>query len=284
MRTIFLLLIFAVTFICTFSCKDESYKLLPENLGKINGNTENISNLYLNTCNLESIYQGGNHGFGFSFNINAKKEMTRIFEFPDFDSLQYQNNLPVKAINTRNKLFQFIYDYDTKGLIKGMRFEGKDGNGKVFSNVTNYTTNAKNQIERVELTLATYPVPLKANIVYDANGNISKVISTSFGKEVVLVENMLFDTKYSPFANYKMDKIMMYFIVYMASTGGNNLTVFVNKNNVLKSRIRNIDGTYTEFNYTYTYSKDGFPIKSSIKINEGGNITSTENTYAYFCK
>jgi hypothetical protein len=281
---LFLFIIFFGLFVFSLSCKDEAYKLLPQNYGKVNSNTENIESIVLNHCTIESVYQGGNHGFGFSFNINPKKELTRIFEFPDFDSLQYQNNLPVKALNTRNKSFQYLFEYDTKGLIKAMRFEGKDGTGKTFNYQTNYTANSKNQIEKVELALATYPVPLKANIVYDAKGNILKIISTTFGKEVILIENVAFDDKINPFANYKMDKFMMYFIVYTASTGGNNLSLFVNKNNILKSKIRNIDGSYIELSYKYSYSKDGLPIKASISTLEGGSITNSENTFAYFCK
>jgi hypothetical protein len=283
-RNYFLYLFFAGLFIGSLSCQDEAYKLLPQNYGKVTQNTEKIEELVLNHCTIESVYQGGSHGFGYSFSFNAKKELTRIFEFPDFDSLQYQNSLPIKALNSQNKLYQFLYEYDTKGAIKGMRFTGQDGNGKSFNYFTNYATNAKNQIEKVDLTLATYPVPLKANIIYDNNGNIQKIVSTTFGKEVILVENLLFDKKTNPFANYKMDKIMMYFIVYTASTGGNNLSVFVNKNNLLKSRIRNLDGTYAEFTYNYTYSKDGLPVKASVNTLERGITSIDGNTFTYFCK
>jgi hypothetical protein len=60
--------------------------------------------------------------------------------------------------------------------------------------------------------------------------------------------------------------------------------LFVNKNNILKSKIRNIDGSYIELSYKYSYSKDGLPIKASISTLEGGLITNSENTFAYFCK
>ncbi|MCU0323757.1 MAG: hypothetical protein MUF45_00685 [Spirosomaceae bacterium] len=257
-----------------FSCADQPERLLPKSVSK-KPEKEN--------CVLESIYRGGEHGFGYSFEYNKENRMTRIFEFADFDSISYVNNLPFKAINTNNSLYQILFEYNNAKLLSGVKFEGKDGQGRPFSYFTKYTTNTLNQITRVELSLSTFETPFIANITYDKKGNILKITSPNNGREITLVENLQFDDKSNPFAETYSDKILMYFIIYSAATGGNNLTFFVNKNNLIKSRINTPDGV-VETKFEYEYSKDGLPLKSQINHNGGRMTEKSEETYTYKCQ
>lgn len=257
-----------------FSCADQPERLLP---------TSTSQKQVKENCVLESIYRGGEHGFGYSFEYNKENRMTRIFEFADFDSISYVNNLPFKAINTSNNLYQILFEYNNSKLLSGIRFEGKDGQGRPFSYFTKYTTNALNQIIRVDLSLSTFETPFVANISYDKNGNISKITSPINGKETTLIENLEFDNKTNPFAETYSDKILMYFIVYSAATGGNNLTFFVNKNNIVKSRINTPDG-FVETKFEYEYSKNGLPVKTLFNHSGGQMTEKNEETYTYKCQ
>lgn len=255
------------------ACADQTERLLP---------TLTIKTPPKETCLLESIRRGGNHGFSYTFEYDSNKKITRIFEFADFDSISYQNTLPFKAINTKNNLYQIVFQYNSN-QISGIKFEGKDGQGRTFVYNTKYTTNANNQITQVELSLSTFETPYIANISYDQNGNITKISSVSNGREVILIENLEFDNNPNPFIDTYSDKILMYFIIYSASTGGNNLTFFANKNNILKSRINTQDG-FVESSFEYEYAESKLPIKS-ILVQKGSNHNEkSEENFTYICK
>ncbi|RYF76567.1 MAG: hypothetical protein EOO39_05445 [Cytophagaceae bacterium] len=59
-------------------------------------------------CLLKNASHG--HGIVYNFNYDNQKLLTTLAGFSDFDKISYENNLPVKAENTKDKSYYITFD------------------------------------------------------------------------------------------------------------------------------------------------------------------------------
>ncbi len=232
-------------------------------------------------CYIKSADQG--HGLIYNFSYDAKNHLTQIDGFPDFDFIAYENGLPRKATNSFDKSYYVGFDYDTKGALSLISFVGKDSRGKAFEFKSKVYTNAKKQIEKIDLLLPVFDEVVVTKIEYDANGNTKKISLIEGSKTRTVLENLTFDDKKSPYLNTPFANIMAYFIIFSSTIGAENTTYFSNKNNVTSSKIYSDNGDVL-YSYKYEYNSEGYVTKTKVTRKAEGKEQNYEETYAYDCK
>ncbi len=232
-------------------------------------------------CYLKSADHG--HGVVYNFSYDAKNQLAQVEGFPDFDFISYENGLPKKATNSFDKSYYISYDYDTKGALSQINFVGKDSRGKAFEFKSKVYTNAKKQIEKIDLLLPVFDEVIVTKIEYDANANLKKISLVEGTKTKIILENLSFDDKKSPYLNTPFANIMAYFIVFSATIGAENTTYFATKNNVTSSKIYSENGDIL-YSYKYDYNEEGYPMKTKITRKEAGKEETYEESFVYDCK
>lgn len=176
----------------------------------------------------------------------------------------------------------FTYSYDAKGNITTIKYAAK--NTQFTSLISDYTvtTNSSGQITKV--VGVTEDGNVDFFLEYDTKNNIKKVIISADGQKATLVENLTFDDKSTAFTNAGLGKTEIPLIL-IAAFFGENLTYFMNTNNVLTDRTF---GAFSQVpaltTFKYEYTKDGFPSKTSFVKKEGTDQINGSKTYSYNCK
>lgn len=264
-----------LSLICTinvlFGCNDNEIKLLKEK--------EVVATQKL--CYLKEADHG--HGVIYNLSYDTKSQLISFDGFPDFNQITYENNLPKKVTSSFDESYYITYEYDTKGNLSLINFLGKDSRDKPFEFKSKVYTNTKKQIERIDLTMPVFDEILATTFEYDANSNIKKMYLVENGKNKLLLENLSFDDKKSPYINTPLNNLMMYFTIFSATIGGENTTYFQNKNNATSTKIYNGNGDMT-FTYNYEYTADGYASKVKVIKKQNGKEESHEESYTYTCK
>lgn len=266
-----LLLSLIGTIIVLFACSDKEIKLLKEKEVVI---TQKL-------CYLKEADHG--HGVIYNLTYNTKNQLISFDGFPDFNQISYENNLPKKVTSSFDESYYIIYEYDTQGNLTLINFVGKDSRNKPFEFKSKVYSNTKKQIERIDLTLPVFDEILVTKLEYDANSNIKKIYLVENGKNKLLLENISFDDKKSPYLNTPLSNMMIYFTIFSASIGGENTTYFHNKNNATSTKIYNDNGDIL-YSYKYDYTADGYPSKIKVSKKQSGKEEPHEENYTYTCK
>jgi hypothetical protein len=232
-------------------------------------------------CYVKSANHG--HGILYNFAYDAKKQLSQIEGFPDFDSIIYENGLPKKATNSADKSYAIIFDYDTKGALLQINFTGSDSRNKPFEFKSKVYTNAKKQIERIDLLMPVFDDIIVTKLEYDTKGNMKKINIVDGTKTKTILENLTFDDKNSPYLNTPFANVLAYFVIFSATIGSENTSYFANKNNATSSKIYSENGDVL-FTYKYEYDTNGYPIKNKISRKTQGIEENYEETYVYDCK
>ena len=266
-----LLLSFIVTIFVLLACNDKEITLLKE---KPVTTTEKL-------CYLKDADHG--HGIIYNLNYDTKNQLISLDGFPDFNQINYENNLPQKVISSFDESYYITYEYDTKGNLSLINFLGKDSRAKPFELKSKVYTNTKKQIEKIDLIMPVFDEALVTIFEYDANSNIKKMYLVENGKNKLLLENLSFDDKKSPYINTPLNNLMMYFTIFSATIGGENTTYFQNKNNATSTKIYNDSGDMT-YTYKYEYTPDGYASKVKVVKKQNGKEESHDESYNYTCK
>ena len=252
------------------SCNDKEITLLKE---KPETNTEKF-------CYLKAA----DHGYGVIYNLsyNAQNQLSTFDGFPDFNKINFENSLPKKVYSSFDQSYFISYEYDSKGNLTFINFLGKDSRDKPFEYKSKVYTNTKEQIERIDLKMPVFDNILVTTFEYDNNNNIKKMYSIENGKNKLLLENLSFDEKKSPYINTSLNNLMMYYTIFSATIGGENTTYFQNKNNVTSTKIYSNSGDMT-YTYKYEYTADGYASKVRVVKKQNGKDESYDENFTYTC-
>ncbi len=259
------------TIIVFFACSNNEIKLLKEQ--------EVVATQKL--CYLKEADHG--HGVVYNLSYNTKNQLIAFDGFPDFNQISYENNLPKKVASSFDESYYITYDYDSKEILSLINFLGKDSRGKPFEFSSKVYTNTKQQIERIDLTMPVFDNILVTTFEYDANNNIKKMYLLENGKNRLLLENLSFDDKKSPYINTPLNNLTIYFTIFSATIGSENTTYFQNKNNVTSTRIYNDNGDIT-YTYKYEYTPDGYASKVKVTKKQNDKEETYDESYNYTCK
>jgi hypothetical protein len=232
-------------------------------------------------CYLKSTDHG--HGIIYNFSYDVKNQLAQMEGFPDFDFISYENGLPRKATNSFDTSYYVGFDYDTKGALSQINFIGKDSREKTFEFKSKVYTNAKKQIEKIDLLLPVFDEVVVTKMEYDANGNTKKISLIEGTKTRTILENLSFDDKKSPYLNTPFANVMAYFVIFSATIGAGNTTYFANKNNVTSAKIYSDNGDIL-YSYKYEYNTEGYAIKTKVSRKVAGKEENYDETYVYECK
>lgn len=266
MRTIFTLGFFIII---AFSCKDKEVNVDPVDL-----NPEATANRCVILSNTKS--NGINFNFGYENN-----QVVSMQGFADFDSFVYDGVQLDKAINSRDDSYEVDFEYNTNGQLTGVVFIGRDSQGRFFSNKSTMTYNNKNQISELIFDWPTID-KVKTFINYDENGNILNISGEVNNRLQNLLVNKTFDDKKSPYHDQKIGKVLTYFMVYGLLIGGDNLTYYVNKNNVTSCDI-SAGNVKRKIGYEYEYNVSDYPTLSNLTITENNRIKTLTEYFDYKC-
>lgn len=267
-RSIYILLLFAFF---ASSCKHSVDVLARTGEGQAQ-NTE--------LCLLKNANHG--HGIVYNFGYDTKKLLTTLNGFADFDKFSYENGLPVKAEHSKDKSYYITFQYDAKGGLSTINFSGKDSGGKPYEFKSTAYVNTKKQVERINLSLPVFDEILETIIAYDKAGNVTKISIIKDGKAKTILENQSFDDKNSPYLGVPLANVMLYFVIFSASVGGENTTYFMNKNNVTAAKVYTANGDIT-YTYQYDYSNEKFPVKTRITKKQNGKEEAYQESFSYNC-
>lgn len=265
------LLIIVIIIVTFFACSDKEITLIT-----VKNTAAPQKNCYL---------KDADHGHGVIYNLeyNSNNQLIAFDGFPDFNQIAYENNLPKKVSSSFDDSYYITYEYDTKGSLTLINFLGKDSRDKPFEFKSKVYSNTKKQIERVDLTMPVFDEILVTKFEYDANSNVKKIFLVENGKNKLILENLSFDDKKSPYVNTPLNNLMMYFTIFSATIGGENTTYFQNKNNPTSTKIYSDSGDMT-FTYKYEYTADGYLSKTKVTKKQNGKEESHEENYTYTCK
>ena len=276
-----------------------------------------VSLLALNSCEEENLITGASTNTGNTTNnpttgtntgsTTTKCYVKEVIEIEDGET--YKNKL---AYNTKNllttsdqdgalstyeydannrvtKLTQvdgqgvetYIYSYDSKGNMTNIKYSAKNTPITLFVTEYKLTTNASGQVSQI--TAVTEDGNIDFTIEYEKN-NIKKLIASADGQKATLIENVTFDAKTNVFANAGLVKANIPFII-IGAIFGENLTKFVNTNNVLTDKLIGIFSTEpVTATYKYEYNKDNLPSKMTYLQIDGKDKYEGSATYTYDCK
>ncbi|MFY7908448.1 MAG: hypothetical protein ACOVO2_02795 [Emticicia sp.] len=232
-------------------------------------------------CYLKDADQG--HGVIYNLEYNTNNQLITFEGFPDFNQITYENNLPKKVSSSFDDSYHITYEYDNKGSLSLINFLGKDSRDKPFEFKSKVYNNTKKQIERVDLSMPVFDEILVTKFEYDANHNIKKIFLVENGQNRLILENLSFDDKKSPYINTPLGNLMMYFTIFSATIGGENTTYFQNKNNPISTKIYSDSGDIS-FTYSYEYTPEGYISKAKISKKQNGQESSHQEIFTYTCK
>lgn len=232
-----------------------------------------------NNCIILQHLKSDGTRFDYTYKNNL---ITNISGFIDFDSFVYNGNVLKEAVNSNDKNYKVLYEFDKKELVQKITFEGTDSQNKPFVYPSVFTYNSSNRIELINLHLPIFKEKIQAKFTYDQVGNIKDISVLENGTWNTLLENTSFDDKNSPYKNQRIGKWISYYMVYILLVGGDNHSQFINQNNVKTCKIK-FGRTFTNMVYNYDYNINGYPIKATITKTKDNRVTTSTEGYAYNC-
>jgi hypothetical protein len=232
-------------------------------------------------CYLKDADHG--HGVIYNLDYNAQAQLISFDGFPDFNKISFENSMPKQVYSSFDQSYFVNFDYDSKGNLSSINFLGKDSRDKPFELKSKVYTNTKNQIERIDLKMPYFDNILVTTFEYDDNKNIKKIYLLENGKNKLLIENLSFDDKKSPYINTPLNNLTMYFTIFSASINDENTTYFQNKNNATTTKIYNSSGDIT-YTYKYEYTADGYASKVKVVKKQNGKEKSFDEKFSYIYK
>jgi YD repeat-containing protein len=244
------------------------------------GNTSSATKCYIS----QMVEQEDGETYTTKLSYNTKNILEKIDMDGAVTSYTYDANGRVtKQISVDGAATEtYTYAYDSKGNITNIKYNALNTNFTLFINEYKITTNASGLITKV--VAVTEDGNVDFPIEYDAKNNIKKIMVTLDGTTETLIENYTFDSKTSTHANAGLNKVVIPQVI-VGAFFGENLTYYMNANNVLTDR------TFGAFSqepalstYKYEYSQDGMPSKMSFSRKEGTETSTGTATYGYNCK
>jgi len=175
----------------------------------------------------------------------------------------------------------YLYAYDSKGNMTNIKYSANNTAITLFITEYKLTTNSSGQVSQI--TAVSEDGNIDFTIEYEKN-NIKRLIASADGQKATLIENVTFDTKTNVFANAGLVKANIPFII-IGAIFGENLTKFVNTNNVLTDKLIGIFSTEpVTTTYKYEYNKDNLPSKMTYLQIDGKDKYEGSATYTYDCK
>ncbi len=169
----------------------------------------------------------------------------------------------------------YSYTYDSKGNISNIKYLAKNTPFNILISEYIVSSNANGQITKV--TAVTEDGNVDFLFEYDSKNNIKKLIVSADGQKETLIENLTFDDKSNAFANASLGNVEIPYII-IGAFFGQNLTYYMNKNNILTDKFIGIFATeHTTTTYKYEYTKEGFPSKMTYTKLEGSDKTENNN-------
>lgn len=286
MKRIFLLLTISIFSLTTFiSCEDEN--LINGASGSTNTNPSSGSNTGTTTpkCYVREVIEVED---GERYTTNLSYNTKNILEKMDNDgaitSYEYDGSGRVsKQIITDGAATEtYSYSYDAKGNITNIKYDAKNTSFNLFITEYKITTSANGQISKVEAVTEDGNVDFL--LEYDAKNNIKKVIVDADGRKSTLIENISFDDKSGAYTNAGLKKVEIPFII-VGAFFGENLTYYMNTNNVLSDKTLGVFNTeIVNTTYKYEYTKENFPSKMTYIQVDGTDKYEGSATYSYDCK
>ncbi len=176
----------------------------------------------------------------------------------------------------------YSYSYDSKGNMTNIKYTAKNTSFNLFITEYKITTSASGQISKVEAVTEDGNVDFL--LEYDAKNNIKKVIVDADGRKSTLIENISFDDKSGAYTNAGLKKVEIPFII-VGAFFGENLTYYMNTNNVLSDKTLGVFNTeIVNTTYKYEYTKDNLPSKMTFIQIDGTDKYEGSATYSYDCK
>ncbi len=232
-----------------------------------------------NDCIIMSHLKSDGTRFDYTYTNNL---ITSMSGFIDFDTFVYSGATMKEAVNSKDKNYKVIYEFDKKELVQKITFEGKDSQNKAFNYPSTFTYNSSNRIEYINLNLPIFKEKIDTKFTYDAVGNIKDISIKENGAWNTILENTEFDDKASPYKNQRIGKWISYYMVYILMVGGDNFSHFINQNNVKSCKIR-YGRTFTNLVYNYDYNINGYPIKATITRTKDNRVTTSTEVFSYDC-
>lgn len=288
-----------------YSCSDDSDiltgKVKPGGATNTNNNNNGVTNS--KTCFLKEhlIYDIGDTTKS-TYTYNTSGVITKFSnDWGDFNVEYDKNNQVAKMVfvDDKNSYFEFVND--SKGNLTSINLNFYDKDSKKSYTIKNgLTLNSSGQITQYSMSLDLFKILLSGllgsgdiilenevipiNFTYNKDGNLTKVILVDGKDEVVLIENTEFDTKRNPYTSATIYRINLVFaLLAIGFEDITNMNIF-NKNNVLKSKSTDADGKPITLTYTYDYSNDNYPLKSTFTIKDSAGEKKITETYSYDCK
>jgi hypothetical protein len=243
------------------------------------GPLETNINIEDEKCQIAGILRTTGLNFQVSYIGNLLKE---IKNFETFEKFIYVGNL-LKSATIGNMADEAIFDFNAKGNLSVVTFQGKDSNGKPYSNSSRMTYDASGNMVKFDLGLPSFQNNAVLDLTYDTKGNVKKISRKLGNNTYVLLENKTFDDKNSPFLDQQLGQILTYYMIYFILIGDDNYTYFLNKNNVTEAVINNDNGR-AELSVAYTYNAKNFPTKADIVKVINGKQKQTTEFFSYTCK
>lgn len=286
MKRILLLLTISVFSLTTFiSCEDEN--LINGASGNTVTNPSTGTNTGTNTskCYLREVIEvEDGERYSTKLIYNTKNILEKTDNDGAITSYEYDGSGQVsKQIITDGAAIEtYSYSYDSKGNITNIKYTAKDTPFNLFITEYQITTNSSGQITLVEAVTEDGNVDFLFE--YDAKSNVKKIIVSADGRKETLIENLSFDDKLSAFSNVGLKKIEVPLII-IGAFFGENLTYFMNANNVLSDKTLGFFSTeIATTTYKYEYTKDGFPSKMTYLQIDGTDRYEGSSTFNYDCK
>ncbi len=232
------------------------------------------------SCKVASNTRINGSRIGFSYKDGKLEGLTG---FPDFDTFEYNGSLISAASNSRDKSYKVNFTYNDNNQISEIIFDGRDSQGRLFKHTSLLVYNKDNRIQELILDLPVFEDKLSTFLEYDNNGNVKKISAKVYGELQPLLENISFDDKRSPYLNQKIGPILTYFMIYALVQGGENLSYYLNQNNVTQSTVYS-NNEKIEFGYQYEYNANGYPIKTDISQNKNNRLKSLNEYFDYLCE
>lgn len=229
-------------------------------------------------CRILSNTRPNGSRFGFGY---KDTQVITMEGFSDFDTFEYEGVQIKKAVNSRDKSYDVAFEYNTDGQLTAVIFNGRDSQGRFFSNRSTMTYNAKNQISKLLFDWPTID-KVATYINYDENGNILNISGEYNNRLQNLLINKSFDDKKSPYKDQKIGQVLTYFMIYGLLVGGDNLTYYINQNNVTAAEM-SYNNTKKKVGYEYEYNVSDYPKLSNMTITENNRITTATEYFEYKC-
>lgn len=263
------IIVFGLICLTAFSCKNKEI-----NAEGVDLNPEETAA----RCKILSNTRATGARFDFGYLDN---KIVTMQGFSDFDTFLYEGVTLVKAVNSRDKSFDVSFEYNTNGQLTDVVFNGKDSQGRAFSHRSTMTYNNKNQISELIFNWPSLD-RVKTFWNYDENGNILNISGQYNDRLQNLLINRTFDDKKSPYKDQKIGQILSYFMIYGLLVGGDNLTYFINQNNVTSADI-NVNNIKRKVGYEYEYNASDYPKLVNLTITENNRLRTATEYFEYKC-